>query len=124
MGRKYLIALAVLIVSTEPAFALRCGTKLVDIGDHLTKVERMCGKPVSIQFSTAYRSGIPRHTGRRSGRSSPGYSSDQELLIHDRSVVEVQLEEWTYNLGPTRFMRAIRFEDGIVVKIESIGYGY
>jgi hypothetical protein len=124
MSRKYLITLAVLIISTEPAFALRCGTKLVDIGDHITKVEHMCGEPVSIQFSTAYRSGIPRHTVRRSARSSLRSSSDQELLIHDRSAIEVQLEEWTYNFGPTRFMRAIRFENGVVVKIESLGYGY
>jgi hypothetical protein len=39
-------------------------------------------------------------------------------------TVEVQVEVWIYNFGPDRLMQRIRFEDGVVVRIESIGFGY
>ena len=38
--------------------------------------------------------------------------------------IEVPVETWIYNLGPNKLMRRIRFEDGIVVEIETLGYGY
>ncbi len=50
--------------------------------------------------------------------------SQQELLIHDRSVVEVLIEEWTYNFGPHKLMRIVRFENGLVAEIDHLGYGY
>lgn len=123
MRLKYFVAISVLLINIQPAFAARCGTRLVTTGDHLAKVEHICGQPVSIQVSTMYRAGFSRHSGLRSVQSSE-YSSGQELHIHDRSVIEVPVEEWIYNLGPGRFMRSIRFENGVVIKIKTLGYGY
>ncbi len=37
---------------------------------------------------------------------------------------EVVVEEWTYNFGPRRLMRVIRFENGLVTSIRQLGYGY
>jgi hypothetical protein len=34
------------------------------------------------------------------------------------------LEVWTYNLGPRSFIRHLEFDDGILVRIETGGYGY
>ncbi len=124
MNLKYFIVLVVLLVSAQPAFAVRCGTKLVTTGDHLAKIEHICGEPAFIQVSTVYRSGYPRLSGLRTSQSRHESPSDQELLIHNRSVIEVQVEEWTYNFGPRRFMHSIRFENGIVTKIKSLGYGF
>jgi hypothetical protein len=31
---------------------------------------------------------------------------------------------WLYNLGPHQVMRRVRFQDGRVVAIETLGYGY
>jgi hypothetical protein len=71
-----------------------------------------------------YRAGFSgHHSGLQTVRSSQ-YHSDHELLIHNRLVIEVPVEEWTYNFGPRRFMRSIRFENGIVTSIETLGYGY
>jgi hypothetical protein len=36
----------------------------------------------------------------------------------------VAIEIWTYNFGPNQLMARIRFEDGIVANIETLGYGY
>ena len=124
MNWKYFIALLALVAMAEPAFALRCGTKLVLTGDHQAKIQHICGEPASIQISAIYRSGYPRSSHLRVGHSSLRHSSDSELLIHNRSLVEVQVEEWLYNFGPRRFMQSIRFENGIVTRIKQLGYGY
>ncbi len=34
------------------------------------------------------------------------------------------VEIWTYNFGPYKLMREIRFVDGRVEDIETLGYGY
>ena len=38
--------------------------------------------------------------------------------------MEVPVESWVYNFGPNKFMRKVRFENGIVADIETLGYGY
>jgi hypothetical protein len=35
----------------------------------------------------------------------------------------IEIEEWTYNLGPSRFMYYLTFENGELARIESGGYG-
>jgi Protein of unknown function (DUF2845) len=37
---------------------------------------------------------------------------------------EMAVETWIYNFGPNRLMQSIRFENGVVVKIDSLGYGF
>jgi hypothetical protein len=75
-----------------------------------------------------YRGGVPRRGVSREltvGTDTGSISTTrQELLIHDRSVVEVLVEEWTYNLGPHQLMRVVRFENGLVADVRKLGYGY
>jgi hypothetical protein len=44
----------------------------------------------------------------------------------DRPTVDAdfQVEFWTYNLGPNLLMERIRIENGIVVDVQSLGYGF
>ena len=37
---------------------------------------------------------------------------------------EVVMTEYVYNFGPRKFMRRLIFEGGVLVSIETIGYGY
>jgi uncharacterized protein YvpB len=39
-------------------------------------------------------------------------------------LVEVPVEIWIYNLGPSKLMQRLRFEDGELIEIESLGYGF
>ncbi len=119
-GRLLLLLLA--IGFAEPAFALRCGNKLVQRGDPIPKVLKYCGEPVATQQRSIVRRGIPRSRVFRD-RNLRRYSED-ELLINDRSYVEVLVEEWTYNFGPRKLMRIIRFENGLVADVTELGYGY
>jgi Protein of unknown function (DUF2845) len=123
-----LLVAACLALVADPALAFRCKSRIVTAGDPQAKVLRFCGEPVSTQQRVIYRGGIPRSTVSRTviaGDDIGGVrSSREELLIHDRSVVEVLVEEWTYNLGPHKLMRIVRFENGLVTEVRQLGYGY
>jgi hypothetical protein len=106
-----LLALAALGAAAPlRADALRCGSKLVAEGDTRAAVEARCGPPADVARRTrlapavVWRHGRPYHVGE--------------------GPIDVVVEEWTYNFGPQRFMRRVRFEDGIVVRIDTLGYGH
>ena len=110
----------------QPAAALRCGSRLISEGVPQSKVLRFCGEPEAIQVRTVVRAGFPRYRSfdRSSSRYGTATARDRELLIADRAFEEILVEEWTYNFGPRRLMRMVRFENGIVTSIRQLGYGY
>lgn len=89
---------------------LRCGNDLITEGDPLARVLRLCGEPVDIQRSVELR--------------EPTYWIGGRLVRAAGGWREVPIETWTYNFGPNSFMRRLRFEDGAVVEIETLGYGH
>jgi hypothetical protein len=42
----------------------------------------------------------------------------------DRTGADFQIEFWTYNFGPNLLMERVRIEDGVVVDVQSLGYGF
>ena len=128
--KKTSLAAFIVLIATmsmgERAMAMRCGNKLVLKGDHQAKILRFCGDPTHMLQRAIYHSGptrqfTSRHSDSRRVREALG---DDEILISTRSFVEVPIEEWTYNLGPRKLMRVIRFENGIVTDVRHLGYGY
>ena len=117
-----LLAALLILLLTEPALALRCGNRVITDGDPMIKVKKYCGDPDVVQQRSIVRSGIPRSSSRVDDSDAP--TQDDELLIRDRSYVEVLVEDWTYNFGPNKLMRLIRFENGVVRDIEQLGYGF
>jgi hypothetical protein len=97
---------ALLWAGMATADSFRCGTKLMSDGDSSDKVEALCGPPTSIQRRDILR---PVYWNR-----GVGYHSSYEVSI----------EYWTYNLGPSKLMRRLRFEDGLLVEVETLGHGY
>jgi len=92
------------------ADSFRCGTRLVSDGDSTDKVEALCGPPSSIQHHEILRRPVYWVRGR------PYYSSYEP--------VPVPVEYWTYNLGPHKLMRRLKFEDGLLVDVETLTHGY
>jgi len=103
--------LLLVVLACAPAFALgqtlECSYKIVSRGSTRSDVSRLCGDPVDVVQKTIYHD------------LSAGASN-----VVAATTVEVHLEMWTYNFGPTKLMQRIWFEDGVVVKIESLDYGY
>ena len=103
---------ALLLTAAVPASAdgLRCGSKLVTTGDPRAKVRQFCGEPTDVQTRSILRRPVFGFGGR--------------VYSYGDGYVEVPVEIWTYNFGPYKLMREIRFVDGRVEDIETLGYGY
>lgn len=110
--------IAVLMLASDPAHALRCKSKVVREGMLESEVIRLCGEPVATQhLGYVLRSGYRLRRGLStyhipSGRY--GYGHYEELIV----------TEMLFNFGPRKLMRLIRFEGGRIAKIETAGYGY
>lgn len=104
--------LALALLAASPAFAaFRCGTKLVSEGDTRSEVAVKCGEPTEIVTQkSVYRRPVVWTNGR------PYYVGED--------FIEIQVENWIYNLGPNKLMRRLRFEGGVLADIETLGYGY
>lgn len=92
------------------ADAMRCGNKLVSTGATRTQVRELCGEPTDIVTKSILR--------------RPYYNLNGRIVYMGDALVEVPVELWTYNFGPYKLMRRVRFIDGFVDEIETLGYGY
>jgi len=105
------IAVGLLASSAAVADGFRCGTKLVTEGASRAEVAHKCGEPTDVRNSrSVFRRPVVWNYGR------PYYVGDD--------YIEIQVEIWTYNLGPNQLMRRFRVEDGLVTEIWTLGYGY
>jgi len=108
LSKRLRVAITALltIAAASPAYAFRCGPRIITRGDHADKLLQFCGEPASVQSRVVE---MPHVT--RDWRVYPG-------------IQEVLVEEWLYNLGPYQLMRMVRLENGFVAEIKSLGYGY
>lgn len=118
-----LLALVAVSALAEPVPTLRCGTRIIGEGDHQARVAGLCGEPDWVQQRSILRQGIARRDRFVNGRQGQD-ATRRELQVHQRSWVEVPVEVWVYNLGARRLMREVVFEEGRVVNLETLGYGY
>ncbi len=109
---KRTLSVLLLTAAAGAAYAdnFRCGNKLVMEGDTRSEVASKCGDPASVDHSSIVVQPTTWIHGRPVG-------------VGD-GMVEVPVEEWLYNFGPQKLMRRIRFQDGRVVAIETLGYGH
>ena len=113
-------ALAAALLFAEPAAAFRCGSKLIKDGMHEAQVVAKCGQPTTMRDLGMALRGYDYVYGRYLGPGwteyrRPGYSG---------FVQEVVITEYVYNFDPRKLMQRLLFEGGVLVTIETIGYGY
>ena len=124
IANKHNILLAsvtmVLLLTSMSAFGFRCGRKIVIENMHEAQVIKACGNPTTMRhLGYAMRGAfipVRRYV-------SPGISVEN-FPGYGHYTEEVALTEYVYNFGPRKFMRRLMFEGGVLVKIETIGYGY
>jgi len=109
-----LAATAILLAPAPAAAAdnnMRCGTHLVGHGDGKDKVRTLCGEPTSVS-QAGYVGG-------------PGYQDGpHEYPYFWSGWATVPVEIWTYNLGPNKLLRKLRFVGDELDEIRTSGYGY
>ena len=110
----------ILLLTSSSAFAFRCVRKLVLEKMREAQVLNACGSPTPSRqigyvtrgtYVPIRRTPAPGITIER----FPGYGEFTE---------QVMLTEYVYNFGPRKLMRRLLFEGGVLVNIETIGYGY
>lgn len=102
--RIYFLGLC-LCLSAPSAWAFRCGSSLVNAGDHKLEVLNKCGDPVFADSRIELRYTKLFGTGLEFGQYVP-----------------IMIDEWVYDFGPNRFVQLFRFENGRLVDIQSLGY--
>jgi len=109
----------------------RCG-QVVDKDDRKIEVIVKCGDPYSIEHyweerysdvTSALRTRkIPRFY-REGNINKRNYTFKRERVYEQKRKL-INIEEWTYNFGPRRFLYFITFNNGKVVKVEDGDYGF
>jgi hypothetical protein len=95
----------------------KCGSHIVAVGDRAYDVLNKCGDPAYVETwqEVRFRKDIDPWTVETGRRYYIGPLFAQEL---------VTIEEWQYDLGPNRFMRYLRFENGRLTRVTTGDYGY
>jgi Protein of unknown function (DUF2845) len=106
------IALLSLIpmITVAQGQTFRCGSKLVMEGDSSAAVLAKCGNPTQADQTSVTRP------------STAGPNDPQNELVS--ATVEVLIDTWLFNFGPNRLMMRVHIENGTVVQIDTLGYGY
>lgn len=118
----WVIVTASLLFSST-SFAFRCGHSLVQIGDTQDYVNDVCGEPDNIRSHYERRANAVRADNNQFSyngiRQFPNQSAG--VGISNYAEIEVLVEDWTYDFGSERLNKIIRFENGRLVEIESLG---
>jgi len=113
--------LLVIFLLTTPSDTIAsdfsCGSKMISIGDYQYDVLNKCGEPSHVEVWERVR--IKGDFAPRLLETEVGGDLWRTLI---KELVKV--EEWEYNLGSTRFIRYLRFENGRLTRITEGDYGY
>lgn len=80
-----------------------CKNGIVSKGNPLAEVVAKCGEPAQKYQREEKR---------------------VDTVRGDKKISTIIVDDWTYNFGPREFKYEFIFENGRVVKIESLDYGY
>jgi hypothetical protein len=109
---KTSIAILGLLIAPSLLFAesIRCGSQLIEKGSTSADLLEYCGKPAQVK-SNGTVNGLVGNTHTPAG-------------ITSQATGDFEVETWTYDFGPNQLMERVRIENGIVVQIQSLGYGH
>jgi len=97
-------------ISLIPAFGLRCKNRIVSIGETPLDVLEKCGRPNHVDH---WEEGHNTYFSQL-------YDYEKERYVAPKSIKgPLQLERWTYDFGPHKFIRYLLFINGKLIKIET-----
>lgn len=87
----------------------RCKDAVFHEGEGTYEIQARCGEPVFRESRADTRTRVV---------------SDDPARAAQADSVTVTVEIWTYDFGPSAFVRHLTFEDGKLVRIDTGSYGY
>jgi len=121
----YWLLLLGLMVS-QTALALRCGSYVINEGMYKGEVYGKCGPATyadSHLETRGYNNNIQNQQnfgGRKKLYPDSSFSYGQ----NDYAQIDIVVDEWVYNFGPSRLQQYLRFENGRLVEIRNLERGY
>ncbi len=113
MKKTYIVSVLLTVLCSLYAadvYGLRCADGLVDVGDQKIEVLRKCGKPEIVDRWDEEQGLLGSTTNRiGEGKTIRAY---------------VNVEQWTYNFGSTRFMYILTFRNGVLSEIKTGDRGF
>lgn len=116
------IVMLIVILSVGYSYGFRCGGWLISKGDSQFEVLAKCGEPDYVEIWYEERLVMDYYNP---------YVFDEKYEYYYRRYRKpfltkelVVIERWTYNLGPRRFIRYLRFNDGTLTHIITGDYGF
>jgi hypothetical protein len=100
-------------VHADSGFRCRTG-RLVSVGDRMAEVRDRCGEP-DLAVQRVEKRRFRYRISNRAGDIDDAYTVEEEI--------EVVIDEWTYDLGPTSFTRTVIFESARVLDVATGDYG-
>jgi hypothetical protein len=97
------------------AWAFRCNSNVIDAGMQKIEVLKKCGTPTTQDTRVERRALRVRDSLPRDGFPRGSVEEVREI--------EIQIDEWVYNFGPSQFMQHLLFENGRLVQVKDLGYG-
>jgi hypothetical protein len=116
----FLAGIAATAAAGTSSRTFECGNRLVYLGDSKGEVLHKCGSPS--WEDGWYEDRVEALAGARPYTTRPTDPLGTRIPLYN--VLRVWVDEWTYNLGPSRFTRTLRFENGRLTLIETGDYGY
>lgn len=116
------LAVALLVAPLSAADNhMRCGTKLVSVGDTKAEVLLTCGEPLTKETIA-----VGEQTERSEFRAKYPLLVKHGLLnrgggsgsLERESSVTFPIDQWTYNIGTGKFLRILIFQGGRLAVIE------
>jgi len=112
------VTFLLLMTSHANAVSLRCGSKIISVGALESEVLNWCGPPTWEDSWVEDRLVNPNVYPFSSSQKFPSNQAPIAVVVH------VAVDQWTYNNGPTQFIRILTFERGRLVNIKTGDYGY
>ncbi|MGD8592379.1 MAG: DUF2845 domain-containing protein [Gammaproteobacteria bacterium] len=127
----FIVWSTVLSPALADADGMRCGNKLVVSGDTKLEVLKKCGEPdfsetvkmlkTSKTVNLADRTST-NLTSRHSSLSSHHHSGQSGITLGTETIEAI--EQWSYNRGPTQFIKVLTFRAGRLESVEETERGF
>jgi hypothetical protein len=115
---SFTLVIGLVVSNVSMAESVRCGSKLVYIGDSLYTVKSKCGEPDDARHHTETRT-----VSRRISEPCASNSRETRCSSTVEDTYSIEVDELTYDFGISRFVETLRFEDGKLVRITDGDYG-
>ena len=126
------VSLLLIPLSAVYAEGMRCGTKLVVAGDTKLEVLKKCGEPdfketikmlkTSKEVNLSSAGTSTNLTSRQSNLSSHKHSGQSGITLGTETIEAI--EQWSYNRGPTQFIKLLTFRGGRLESVEEADRGF